>query len=81
MSADIPTADVSGDGFDRDRSRAADRPGDARCLGIGGRARTGLAQPLVCELGSVPVGDREDRLAWVLAVGLTAFLLGEVVPR
>ena len=33
-------------------------PGAARCLGIGGRARTGLAQPLVCELGSLPVGDR-----------------------
>ena len=27
------------------------------CLGIGGRARTGLAQPVVRELGSVPVGD------------------------
>ncbi len=40
------------------RPRGVARAPSARCLGIGGRARTGLAQPVVCELGGVPVGDR-----------------------
>ena len=41
----------------------------------------GWLNPWYASWGVSLSATEEDRLAWVLAVGLTAFLLGDVVPR
>ena len=55
-----------------------------RRLGVSGSVAAlgqGWLNPWYASWGVSLSATEEDRVAWVLAVGLTAFLLGDVVPR
>ena len=55
-----------------------------RRLGVSGSVAAlgqGWLNPWYASWGVSLSASEEDRLAWVLAVGLTAFLLVDVVPR
>ena len=63
------------------RTRGVARASAARGLGLGRRARPGLAQPVVRELGRLALRERGGLAGLGAGRRLTAFLLLDVVPR